>query len=101
MRRKRRYLAFEVIGGLPEAHRSAVALAKGLGVDRSEIRIIEVDEDSGKGLLRCSLDLVDGVKRAIVGEGLPLRIYGVSGTIRAARRKYLPARRKTKPPGEY
>lgn len=95
MRRKRRYLAFEVVGGSLEAHRAAAALAKGLGVDRSEVRVILMDEGSGKGLLRCSLDLVGEVKKAIAAGGLPLRVYGASGTIRAAKRKYLPALGKT------
>ncbi len=88
MRRKRRYLVFEIDGGLSEARRAAVALTGRLGVDKSEVKVILVDEISGKGLLRCSLDQMAALKRIITSKDPPIRILGASGTIRAAKRKY-------------
>lgn len=90
MRRRLRYLAFEVVNGEQNIYSLVVALSKKLGVSREEIRIILQSRNSKMGLLCCSHLLVDELKKAISSEGLPIKVLGISGTIRAARRKFFP-----------
>jgi RNase P/RNase MRP subunit POP5 len=67
--------------------------------EQSMLRLVLYDENSRRGLLRCSHEQVDEVKASISCGGetgtkmLSFRVLGVSGTIRAAKRKFLVLRR--------
>jgi ribonuclease P/MRP protein subunit POP5 len=99
MRQRHRYIAFEVVGA---------------GVDRSDLvkvfnslsnkvrhpgdpvpRLALYDVSSGRGLLKCGHMQVDALKSAMAGidrirsKMVTLKILGASGTIRAAKRKFL------------
>jgi len=87
MRRKRRYLAFETAGGEQNVYQAVAAICKKLGVDKDEIKIILQNKGSRQGLLRCSHLLANELKKTISGDS-SLKILGVSGTIRAARKKF-------------
>ncbi|MFH1821407.1 MAG: hypothetical protein ABH852_03060 [Methanobacteriota archaeon] len=91
MRHRRRYMAFEAVSGADkqDVYRVAASMCKMIGVDRAEVRVITHDADSRKGLLRCSHDLVGELKGVMAHGESPLKVLGVSGTIRAAKRKFL------------
>jgi RNase P/RNase MRP subunit POP5 len=65
--------------------------------DMSVVRMIFLGADSGRVLLRCEHKQVAQVKAAILklkridGRNVAFNILGVSGTIRAAKRKFLSA----------
>jgi len=66
-------------------------------LDTNVMRMIFFEASSGCGLLRCEHKQVAQVKAAVLklkrigGGNVAFRILGVSGTIRAAKRKFLPA----------
>lgn len=101
MRQKRRYIAFGVSGakfGKGEITRAITNLLRGLqDFDTSAMRMIFFEAGSGRGLLRCGHKQVAQVKAAILqlkrigGRGASFSILGVSGTIKAAKRKFLSA----------
>lgn len=91
MRHRRRYVAYEAFSNADksEIYRAAASMCKTLGIGRTEIRVVVYDTDSRRGLLRCSHDVVEGLKMAMARDESDLRVLGVSGTIRAAKRKFL------------
>ncbi|MBA7635271.1 hypothetical protein ES703_42872 [subsurface metagenome] len=99
MRRKRRYIAFEFIGGASKGDISwtinNVLHARKLEVDKKMLKLVLYDTDSRRGLLRCGHRRVNEVKAAMLGvkkiggKEASFLILGVSGTIRAAKRKFL------------
>lgn len=102
MRPRRRYIAFEVVGAKLSRNEVTRAILNSLRgssdfVDVGAVRLILYDAGSGRGLLRCGHKQVTQVKAAIeklkrIGSGkVSLAILGVSGTIRAAKRKFLSA----------
>lgn len=90
MRKKRRYIAFESIGG---ASASDVMLAVNSlragkpKPEQSMLKLVLYDPNSRKGLLRCGHMQVEETKAWM--SNMSLRVLGVSGTIKAARRKFL------------
>jgi RNase P/RNase MRP subunit POP5 len=66
-------------------------------LDTSTMRMIFFEAGSGHGLLRCEHKQVAQVKAAILklkrigGRDVSFNVLGVSGTIRAAKRKFLSA----------
>jgi len=102
MRPRRRYIAFEIIGA--EMRRNDVVKALDLtfrGVPDLELnkvllKLVFYEVDSKRGLLRCGHKQVDGVKAIITGKEIgdkkaSFKVLGISGTIKAARRKFLPS----------
>jgi len=101
MRPKRRYIAFEVLDAKlsrSEITRAILSSLRGSSdfIDTGIVRLILYNAGSGRGLLRCGHKQVGQVKAAMaeleVGKKkASLRVLGVSGTIRVAKRKFLPA----------
>ena len=98
MRPRYRYIAFEVVAGAnkQDVYRVAAFICKTLGIDRTEIRIITEGTDPRVGLFRCIHSRADGIKKAMARDGSLLRVLGVSGTIRAARRKFFPDKKSAR-----
>ncbi|MCS7131150.1 MAG: hypothetical protein NZ934_00235 [Hadesarchaea archaeon] len=107
VRLKRRYIAFQVSGGRIDKERATKVLRSLLqqiflsqNAHEVEPKLISFDEVSQRGLLRCGHKLVaefkDKMKEAkgIDGKEARLVILGVSGTIKAAKRKFLSAGEK-------
>ena len=98
MRPKRRYIAFEVVG---KASKGEVARAidnslhSATNFDRAALKLILYETRSRRGLLRCGHIQVGEVKAAmssvkrIGSKKTAFTILGVSGTIKAAKRKFL------------
>ena len=101
MRQKHRYIAFGVSGAKfskGEVTRAIINSLRSLqDFDMSAMRMIFFEAGSGRGLLRCEHKQVAQVKAAILklkrigGRSVSFSILGVSGTIRAAKRKFLSA----------
>jgi RNase P/RNase MRP subunit POP5 len=101
MRNRRRYIAFEstgeasvsdilkIINFLRTSRRKA---------EQSMLKLVLYDENSRLGLLRCGHKQVDEIKASMSSAGenhakmISFRVLGVSGTIRAAKRKFLASR---------
>jgi len=102
MRPRHRYVAFSVSGAKFSKGEATRAITNSLRSlqdlgDASAVRMIFFEAGSGRGLLRCEHKQVAQVKAAIlklkrIGDrGVSSSILGVSGTIRAAKRKFLSA----------
>ena len=100
MRPKRRYIAFEVVGAKlsrSEVTRDILNSLRGSSafIDVGAVRLILYDAGSGLGLLRCGHKQVTQARAAMAklkrigGEEVSFSVLGVSGTIRAAKRKFL------------
>lgn len=101
---RRRYLAFKVSGAHNFSKRdlSDEIAQRRLNVfNESEIgggsiRVIQYDQLAGLGIVGCGHKSVDKVKlilrkvRAISGKPVTIDVIGVSGTVRALKRKYVP-----------
>lgn len=90
-RLRRRYVAFEVGGEL-----SADAVRRLIGGAVRGVtpppRFILFDKLTKRGLLRCGHLQVSEVKGALAGskiKGASFKVLGVSGTIKASKRKFL------------
>jgi RNase P/RNase MRP subunit POP5 len=101
MRPKRRYIVFEVLDAKlsrTEVTRAILNSLRDSDFTHADIvRLILYNSGSGRGLLRCGHKQVGQVKAVMarlkqVGEKKAfLKVLGVSGTIRVAKRKFLPA----------
>jgi len=102
MRPKRRYIAFGVLGAKLSRSEVTRAILNSLRgspdfVDVEIVRLIFYNVGSGRGLLRCGHKQVTQVRAAMAklkrigGKEVSFRVLGVSGTIRVAKRKFLPA----------
>ncbi|MDI6819960.1 MAG: Rpp14/Pop5 family protein [Candidatus Hodarchaeaceae archaeon] len=102
MRPKRRYIAFRIVGervGKKEVTGALNSLIQRLpsSLGGAEVKpyLVFFEAPSQRGLLRCGHKLVDEVKAGmgeaerIDGKKARFAILGVSGTIRAAKRKFL------------
>jgi RNase P/RNase MRP subunit POP5 len=89
MRPRKRYVAFEVEEGKLDVHRVVASICRELGVEPAEIKVVLYEAASGRGLLLCGHHLAGEVKRILLQGRIPVRLLGVSGTIRAAKRKFL------------
>lgn len=101
MKPRRRYVAFEIT----DAKMSRNDVIKALNhsfrrlpdseLNRSLLNLVFYDASSRRGLLRCGHKQVSEVKSVITGTGkignrkIHFKVLGVSGTIRAAKRKFL------------
>lgn len=98
MKQRRRYLAFEFRGRASRADVSRVInslCALNPKIDRAMLKLVLYDVRSRRGLLRCGHRQVDEVKASVSGakvigaKGVSFKVLGVSGTMRAAKRKFL------------
>lgn len=87
MKCRRRYVVFEVESDL-NISGAAAAICKELRADLGSIRLIAYDAESGRGILFCCHYLLDDLRKKIAESRFPIKILGVSGTIRAAKRKF-------------
>ncbi len=99
---KRRYIGFKVAADPVPSRQAVLTLVLtefyALGHDRGpmiRVRILAYDDATGVGVLRCDHRSVAKIRDAFhsvqlkSGGAMTLRILGVSGTLRALRRKYL------------
>lgn len=101
MRPKRRYIAFEVLDAKLSRSEITRAILNSLRgsdfVHVDIVRLILYNAGSGRGLLRCGHKQVAQAKavmaklKQVDGKKASLNVLGVSGTIRVAKRKFLPA----------
>jgi RNase P/RNase MRP subunit POP5 len=82
---KRRYIAFRIIDGYPTKNNLIRCIEFGLkGI---KLQIIEYDENTGQGIIRCGhksvRDIIDFLN------SVSITVIGVSGTIKTLRRKFL------------
>lgn len=88
MRRRRRYIAFESVGEteIHEVLRTVSSLrASRPRTEQPNLKLVLYNESSRRGLIRCGHKQVEEIKAS-----MPFfRVLGVSGTIRAAKRKFL------------
>jgi RNase P/RNase MRP subunit POP5 len=99
MRPKRRYIAFEVVG--TQIGKYNVIESLNIRFDGNSglefkglLKLVFYDPESKLGLLRCGHKEVEAVKTIISQAGFTdkkpsFSVLGVSGTIKAARRKFL------------
>lgn len=101
MRERRRYIAFESMGRASVSNVLQTInflRASKPKVEQSMVKLVLYDERSRRGLLRCGHKQVDEIKASMSGAGeigaemISFKVLGVSGTIRAAKRKFLAAR---------
>lgn len=101
MRERRRYIAFEAVGraSVSDILQTINFLrASRPKTEQSMLKLVLYDTCSRRGLLRCGHKQVDEIKVSMSEAGevstkmVSFRILGVSGTIRAAKRKFLAAR---------
>lgn len=100
MRQRRRYIAFELVGSKVGKGDIMRAIGHSLHIhnptfDRRMLKLVFYDVSSRRGLLRCGHKQVGELKatmaniKKIGGREASFVILGVSGTIRAAKRKFL------------
>ena len=100
MRPRRRYIAFEIIGAKMGRNDVVKALdltfrgAHDLELNRALLKLVFYEASSQRGLLRCGHKQVDEVKAIITGREIgekkaSSKVLGISGTIKAAKRKFL------------
>jgi len=87
---RKRYIAFEVVDekSAPNVQKLIIFLKK---EQAGKFRVVFYDERLRRGLVQCGhLDLEK--VRGIISKSEDFRILGVSGTIKAAKRKFLAKR---------
>lgn len=101
MRPRRRYIAFELVGEANKAdvsHMINFLRARLQGAGPELLKLVFYDARSRLGLLRCAHLQASEIKASMSGvqkigpPNVSFRVLGVSGTIRAARRKFLAPR---------
>ncbi len=86
MREKRRYVAFKAAGGWMELTQAVKKLEGEFG---EPIKLVHYEHETGFGLLRCSLAQLPSLRSKIEKNSQQsIIILGISGTIRAAKRKF-------------
>ena len=100
MRLKRRYLRFKVISPVKLTRRemadailsAGVSLFGDHGMSLINLHLVEFDESSMTGIIRCNRDKVDEARAIIAtvssikGEPAGIRVLRVSGTLKGVRR---------------
>jgi len=101
MKPRRRYIAFEITDAKMSRNEAIKALNLSFRrlpdseLNRSLLKLVFYDASSRRGLLRCGHKQVSEVKAVITGtekignKKINFKVLGVSGTIRAAKRKFL------------
>ena len=82
---KRRYIAFKIIDGFPTKKNLIRCIESGLRGIR--LRIIEYDEHTGQGVIRCGHKSVKIIQEFL--SSVSIHVTGVTGTIKTLRRKFL------------
>lgn len=100
---RKRYVAFKVLAEEQHTKRAIIdAISKSVLTsrgnhrpDRINLRLLEYDRQSGRGILVCGHRMVELVRRSmstvikIADKPAAIRVIGVSGTIRRLYRKFL------------
>ena len=98
---KRRYIALEIKGDeilnrwqLIDYIKSCLSQINGLELDKVKLRLIELDLQRKNCIIRCthkySQKVKDCLQDASIGDAkVIVKVIGVSGTIKALRRKFL------------
>jgi len=82
---KRRYIAFKIIDSFPTKKNLIRCIKSGLrGI---KLQIIEYDEHTGQGVIRCGHKSVRIIMDFL--NSVNINVTGVSGTIKTLRRKFL------------
>jgi RNase P/RNase MRP subunit POP5 len=93
---RKRYIAFMATGDSSRAEISRLASGIKFKHNCQSVKFIDFDRTSGFGILLCGHLELPAVKSLLgqdkTGEKTQLEILGVSGTIRAAKRKFVPRR---------
>ncbi|MEW6222071.1 MAG: Rpp14/Pop5 family protein [Candidatus Hadarchaeota archaeon] len=97
---RKRYIAFAATaGGRNEVLRLASAIKS---KSASSLALLDFDAASGSGIIRCGHMELPAVRRQIeqlgARGGAGLKILGVSGTIKTARKKFLKTKHKNRNP---
>lgn len=93
-----RYIAFKVEGeaSMGELRKAISEFSREISQPNPRPQVVIYDGDAGCGLVKCSHLQVDELKRELkkIGgtgnESFKVRLLGVSGTIKTAKRKFLP-----------
>lgn len=100
---RKRYIAFKVLAEEPHTKRAVFdAISKSILTFRDnnrpskiDLRLLEYDQQSGRGILVCGHKMLDPVRQSIsaivkiADKPVAIRVMGVSGTIRRLYRKFL------------
>jgi len=98
---KRRYIALEIKGDevlnrfqLIDYIKSCLSQINGLELDKVKLRLIELDLHKKNCIIRCthkySQNVKDCLQDGTIGDSkIIVKVLGVSGTIKALRRKFL------------
>ena len=98
---KRRYIALEIKGDgalyhwqLVDYIKSCLSQINGIELDKVKLRLIELDLKRKNCIIRCthkySQNVKDCLQDAKIGDSkIIIKVKGVSGTIKALRRKFL------------
>lgn len=101
MKLRRRYIAFEITDAKMSRNNVIKALNHSFRripdseLNRALLKLVFYNASSRRGLLRCSHKQVSEVKAVITGtekisnKKIHFKVLGVSGTIKAAKRKFL------------
>jgi RNase P/RNase MRP subunit POP5 len=82
---KKRYIAFKITDAFPTKKNLKRYIKSGLrGI---KLQIIEYNEHTGQGVIRCGHKSVKIIKDFL--NSVSITVTGVSGTIKALRRKFL------------
>ncbi|MGQ9788140.1 MAG: hypothetical protein ACUVQM_02325 [Candidatus Hadarchaeaceae archaeon] len=87
MRCRRRYIVFRFEGD-QDVGEAVAKICKELRADQAKIRPIFYDVGSGKGIIFCCHYLQDDFKKKIAESRSPIKIVGISGTIKTAKMKF-------------
>ena len=87
---KRRYIVFEVAERESEGAviRKVVDLSRELTSPGPKLRLVYYNRTISRGLIRCGHKQTDEIRQKIGAEG-KMKALGTSGTIKAAKRKFL------------
>lgn len=98
---KRRYIALRIMGDkvlnrfqLIDYIKSCLSQIDGVELDKVKLRLIELDLERKNYIIRCTHKYSQNVKDCLqdgrIGDSkITVRVLGVSGTIKALRRKFL------------
>ena len=103
LRVRKRYIAFKVLAAeqytkraiFDAINKSTLTLRDNHLPDKINLRLLEYDQQSGRGILVCGHKMVDPVRQSIstiikiADKPVAIRVMGVSGTIRQLYRKFM------------
>jgi RNase P/RNase MRP subunit POP5 len=91
MKQRHRYVVFKVTGGGRGEILRAVKHLKGRVEKGPPIKLVEYNQETGLGLLRCGHLQLPGLKAGIseIAKKAKISVIGVSGTIKKAKKKFM------------